>query len=154
MTYDVKVLKTIADYKRVIERAIKAGDADLEMRALSRLAELGGSDHSDPLVAAFYSSLAVYELTLPRGRANYVRRKLGKLGGGAAAVEQILIDWCDDKGLSTGYHHLVDKGLKEQVGEYIVGISFPNRFPVEVVRAARKKLIENNIVRVEDVHVA
>ena len=126
MAYDIKALKTIADCRLVIERANKAGDADLERRALGQLAELGGEGHSDPLVGAFYSSLAIYEQTLSRGRANYVRRKLTKLGGGVEAVKQILIDWCTDKGMSTGFHHLVEKGLKEQVGEYMVGITFPD----------------------------
>jgi hypothetical protein len=151
MTYDVRVLKTIADCKRVIERAVSAGDKDLEMRVLSRLAEIGGGGHSDPLVTAFFSTLAVYEQTLPKGRANYVRRKLTKLGGGAKAVEQILADWCLDQGMSTGFQHLVDKGLKDQVGEYIVGINFPDRFPPEVVRAARQKLIQQRIVMREEI---
>lgn len=147
MTYDVKVLKSQADCRRVIERAIKAGDTDLERRALVRVAELGGGDYCDPLVAAFYSTLAVYEQTLPRGRANYLRRKLSNLGGGVDAVEQILRDWCTDKGLSSGFHHLLERGLKEHVGEYIVGVRFPERFPVEVVTAAREKLTEHGIVR-------
>jgi hypothetical protein len=38
--------------------------------------------------------LEAQEKTLPKGRANLVRRKLKKLGGGLSAVEQILTDWC------------------------------------------------------------
>jgi hypothetical protein len=151
MAYDIKALKTVADCRLVIERANRAGDADLERRAFGRLVELGGERHLDPLIAAFYSSLAIYECTLPKGRANYVRRKLSKLGGGVEAVKHILIDWCTDKRMSTGFHHLVGKGLKAHVGEYMVGITFPERFPADVVEAARDKLVAQGIIRRDEI---
>jgi hypothetical protein len=103
-----------------------------------------------PQAAAFYSSLAIYEQTLSKGRANYVRRKLSKLGGGVEAIKQILVDWCTDKGLSTGFHHLVENGPMDQVGEYMVGISFPEQFPAKVVEAARAKLIAQDIIREDE----
>jgi hypothetical protein len=146
MFYDPAVLKTVPDCRRALSRATQAGKSDFVRPLLVRLAQLGGEGYSDPLEASFHSTLAVYEQTLERGRANYVRRKLKKLGGGVAAVEQILIDWCLDKKMSSGFQHLIEHGLEDQVGEYIVGINFPKRFSVAVVKAARAKLIAQEIV--------
>lgn len=36
---------------------------------------------------------------------------------------------------------MVEFGLKDRVGEYIVGIEFSDRFPSDIVDAARAKLI-------------
>lgn len=94
MRYDPNVLKTVTDCRLALKRVTQAGDVESAKRLYARLAQLGGMDFSDPLEAAFHSLLAVYEQTLKRGRASRVRNKLKDLGGGATAVEQILIDWC------------------------------------------------------------
>lgn len=150
MLYDPNVLRTLPECRLALDRATRAGEVDFVKPLLVRLAQLGGKGYSDPLEASFYSSLAVYEQTLAKGRANLVRRKLKKLGGGLAAVEQILIDWCLVKTMSSGFQRLIENGLKDQVGEYIVGINFPERFPAEVVSAARAKLIAHEIVTVDE----
>jgi hypothetical protein len=117
MFYDPNALKTVAECRVAVTRATQAGKTDFVKSLLVRLAELGGKGYSDPLEASFYSSLTIYEQTLQKGRANYVRRKLKKLGGGVAAVEQVLIDWCLAKEMSSGFQHLVEHGLEDQVGE-------------------------------------
>jgi len=150
MLYDPNVLKTVPDCRLALERATRAGEVEFVKPLYVRLAQLGGVGYSDPLEAAFHSLLAVYEQTLERGRANYVRRKLKKLGGGAAAAEQILIDWCRAKNMSSGFERLVEFGLKDRVGEYIVGVDFPDRFTPKVVEAARTKLIKYEIVTADE----
>ncbi|WP_342736312.1 hypothetical protein [Bradyrhizobium sp. B117] len=150
MLYDPNVLKTVPDCRLALERAIQAGEAEFVKPLYVRLAQLGGADYSDPLEAAFHSLLTVYEQTLRRGRANRVRIKLKNLGGGASAVEKILIGWCRAKRMSSGFERMVEFGLKDRVGEYIVGIDFPARFPSEVVEAARAKLIKYDIVTADE----
>ena len=114
------------------------------------MAELGGEGHSDPLVGAFYSSLAIYEQTLSRGRANYLRRKLTKLGGGVEAVKQILIDWCTDKGMSTRFHHLVENGLRSMSAN-TWSASLSRTIPGYVVQAARYKLLVQGIILEDEI---
>ncbi|OKO84873.1 hypothetical protein [Bradyrhizobium sp. AS23.2] len=146
MLYDPNVLKTVPDCRLALKRATQAGEVDFVKPLYVRLAQLGGVGYSDPLEAAFHSLLAVYEQTLKRGRASRVRKKLHDLGGGTTAVEQILMDWCLANKMSSGFERLVKFGLKDRVGEYIVGIDFPGRFSPEVVEAARAKLIRYEIV--------
>jgi hypothetical protein len=52
--------------------------------------------------------------------------------------------------MSSGFQRPVENGLKDQVGEYIVGINFPERFPAEVVSAARAKLIAHEVVAADE----
>jgi hypothetical protein len=150
MLYDPMVLKTVPDCRLALKRAVKAGNTKFVKHLYFRLAQLGALGYSDPLEAAFHSLLAVYEQTLERGRANHVRRKLKNLGGDVTAVEQILSDWCLAKKMSSGFERLIEFGLKDRVGEYIVGIEFPHRFPPEVVEAARAKLILHKIVTADE----
>jgi hypothetical protein len=106
--------------------------------AFRRLCSLEGMNIDDPLEREFYDVLNAYEelLTEKNGRttkANRTRLKLKNKG-----VCQCLIDWT--MGPPTdGFTLLIDRGLAELSAEYLV-TKHADRFPPEVVEAARKRL--------------
>jgi hypothetical protein len=112
-----------------------------------RLCELVGSandDPSDPLVCDFYKMLAAYEqlLTEKNGRntaASRTRQKIHNKG-----VHQSLIEWTRSNAETNGFKLLVDKGLPEYTGEYLV-VRYSDRFSEDVVALARIRLSAHGI---------
>ena len=101
-------------------------------------------DPSDPLVRDFYETLAAYEqlLTEKNGRttaASRTRQKIDNKG-----VHQSLIEWTRGKAETNGFKLLVEKGLSEYTGEYLV-LRYANRFPEDVVALARSRLVAHGI---------
>jgi hypothetical protein len=145
--YDVSKLKTPDDCRTVMQRARDRDLSDVYNAAFKRFCELIGNandDPSDPLVRDFYETLAAYEqlLTEKNGRttaASRTRQKIDNKG-----VHQSLIEWTRGKAETNGFKLLVEKGLPEYTGEYLV-LRYANRFPEDVVVLARSRLASHGI---------
>jgi hypothetical protein len=146
--YDVSKLKTPDDCRTVMQRARDRDLPDVYNAAFKRFCELIGNandDPSDPLVRDFYETLAAYEqlLTEKNGRttaASRTRQKIDNKG-----VRQSLIEWTRGKAETNGFKLLVEKGLPEFTGEYLV-LRYANRFPEDVVVLARSRLAAHGII--------
>lgn len=145
--YDVKVLKTLAECRRVMERARKQNNEEFYQLVFRRLCELGGHEHddpADPLVRDFYATLTAYEqlLTEKNGKttsASRTRQKLKNKG-----VEQSLIDWAMKTDETPGFNLLVKAGLYQFTGEYVV-LQHSDRFPTEVIERAKARLTQHGV---------
>ena len=145
--YDVSKLRTPDDCRTVMQRARDRDLPDVYNAAFKRFCELIGNandDPSDPLVRDFYETLAAYEqlLTEKNGRttaASRTRQKIDNKG-----VHQSLVEWTRGKVETNGFKLLVEKGLPEYTGEYLV-LRYANRFPEDVVVLARSRLAAHGI---------
>jgi len=138
--------KPIEDYtdptalRTIMENATRVGDNDISRRAFRRLCALEGLDQSDPLHRDFYETLAAYELLLTQknGRttkASRTRQKLKNKG-----VISCLEDWAISKAPTEGFELLVQHGLIELTGEYLV-LKYPAHFSTTAVTTAKTRLI-------------
>jgi hypothetical protein len=145
--YDATKLKTPEECRTVMQRARDRELPEVYNAVFKRLCELVGSAHdepSDPLVRDFYETLAAYEqlLTEKNGRntaASRTRQKIDNKG-----VHQSLIEWTRGRVETNGFKLLVEKGLPEFTGEYLV-VRYANRFPEDVVALARSRLSMHGI---------
>jgi hypothetical protein len=145
--YDLSKLQTPEDCRTVMQRARDRNLPNIYNAAFKRFCELVGTendDPSDPLVRDFYETLAAYEqlLTEKNGRttaASRTRQKIDNKG-----VHQSLIEWTRGKVETNGFKLLVEKGLPEYTGEYLV-VRYADRFPEDVVTMARDRLATHGI---------
>jgi hypothetical protein len=145
--YDLEKLKTAQECRTVMERARERNLPDVYNAAFRRLCTLVGNandDPSDPLVADFYKTLAAYEqlLTEKNNRntaASRTRQKITNKG-----IHQSLIEWTRGKTETNGFKLLVEAGLPEYTGEYLV-VRYASRFPNDVVELARGRLEAHKI---------
>jgi hypothetical protein len=130
-----------------MERARARNLPEVYNAVFRRMCELVGSendDPDDPLVRDFFQTLAAYEqlLTEKNGRtqaANRTRQKVANKG-----VFQSLVEWTRGKTETEGFKLLVEAGLSEFTGEYLV-LKYAQRFPNDVVNLARQRLESHNI---------
>lgn len=133
---------TMTDPKRVqqlMANAEKMGETGLARMCLRRLYELGGINYDDPVTRRLWQAVTAYEETLRRKhgksqRASYTRRKIAEKGPIVT-----LSDWALDKKATPGFEALVEAGMAEFTGEYVV-IEYASSFDSHVVVAARKRL--------------
>lgn len=145
--YDLKMLKTVADCRMVMDRAKKKGDDTVYQDVFRRMCAIAGhenDDPDDPLVRDFYATLAAYEqlLTEKNGRnqpAGRTRQKIKNKG-----IVQSLSDWATSKEETLGFKLLVEAGLPEFTGEHVV-VRHAERFSHEVVKKARVRLDAHGI---------
>jgi hypothetical protein len=145
--YDVNKLSSLAECRTVMQRARDRNVPEVYKAVFRRMCELVGSrndDPSDPLVREFYETLAAYEqlLTEKNGRttaASRTRQKISNKG-----VYQSLIEWTRGKVETNGFKLLVEAGLPEYTGEYLVA-RYASRFPADIVTLACDSLVSNNI---------
>jgi hypothetical protein len=95
-------------------------------------------------VRDFHETLAAYEqlLTEKNGSntpAARTRQKIANKG-----VHQSLVEWTRGKTETNGFVLLVEKGLPEYTGEYLV-VKYRDRFPEDVVELAKDRLSKHNI---------
>ena len=138
---DAIKLKTATEARNMIDNALKKNRPDICQAAFRRLAQIEGKDHDDAVVRQFWGAIAAVEEVLRQKhgrtvRAAYTRRKVAKVG-----EVSCLIDWAMKKHETEGFRMLVEAGLADQTGEYVV-VHNPERFPPEVVAAANKRLSE------------
>lgn len=145
--YDVSVLKTAEDCRIVMKRALEKGEQEFYELVFRRYCEISGienEDPNDPLIRDFHETLAAYEqlLTEKNGRntpASRTRQKLANKG-----VYQSLVEWTRGKVETNGFKLLVEKGLPEYTGEYLVA-RYADRFPTDVVKLAHERLEAHDI---------
>ena len=145
--YDVSKIKTAEGCRTVMQRARDRGLDDIYQLVFRRYCEIVGrenDDPADPLVRDFYETLAAYEqlLTEKNGRntpASRTRQKIANKG-----VYQSLVEWTRGKVETNGFKLLVEKGLPEYTGEYLVA-RYADRFPADVVELAHERLKVHDI---------
>lgn len=145
--YDVSKLKTPEECRIVMERAKERSLDNVYALVFKRYCALVGSqydDPSDPLIRDFYETLAAYEqlLTEKNGfktTASRTRQKIANKG-----VHRSLVEWARGKVETNGFNLLVEKGLPEYTGEYLVA-KYADRFPDDVIELARKRLRKHDI---------
>jgi hypothetical protein len=140
--YDPSKLKTVAECRIVLERARARQMEDVYSAVFRRMCQLVGNendDPDDPLVRDFYETLAAYEqlLTERNGRNTPATRTRQKLANKGVYVS--LIEWTRGKIETNGFSLLVEAGMPEYTGEYLVA-RYADRFPLDVVRLARDRL--------------
>lgn len=145
--YDLTLLKTVTECRTVMERAKRAGKDSVYQDVFRRMCAISGhqnDDPNDPLVRDFHVTLAAYEqlLTEKNGRnqqAGRTRQKIKNKG-----IVQSLSDWATSSAETPGFRLLVEAGLPEFTGEYVV-LRHPERFSPDVVAKARARLDAHGI---------
>lgn len=145
--YDVSVLKTAEDCRTVMKRAKDAGQGDFYDLVFRRYCEIVGNDFedpTDPLIRDFHETLAAYEqlLTEKNNRSTKATRTRQKIDN--KGVYQSLVEWTRGKVETNGFSLLVEKGLPEYTGEYLVA-RYAGRFPDDVVELAHERLKAHDI---------
>ncbi len=117
---------------------------DVWWEAFRRLCALEGMDQADPLHRDFYETLAAYEelLTEKNGRttrASRTRQKLKNKG-----LVQCLEDWAVSSAPTEGFELLIQNGLAELTGEYLV-LKYPDHFSDKAITAAKTRLSEHGV---------
>jgi hypothetical protein len=128
-----------AELKKLMANARRAGRDDIYNEAFRRMCEVEGMNFADPLERDFYATLAAYEELLAEKHghkqpAGYTRRKVRDKG-----VVQTLEGWALDRKETDGFRTLVDRGLTELTGEFLV-TKYPDRFSEEAVQRASERL--------------
>ena len=141
-------LKTVAEVGWSCSAHENRGVPEAErISVFRRMCQLVGNendDPSDPLVRDFCETLAAYEqlLTEKNGRtqpAHRTRQKIANKG-----VYESLVEWTRGKVETEGFRILVEAGLPEYTGEYLV-VRYADRFPPDVVSLARERLAAHDI---------
>lgn len=133
---------TMTDPKRIrvlMQNALDRNEEGLARLCLRRIFELGGDGYPDPLVRRLWQAVTAYEETrkLKIGRAQRetkVRKKIETKGPLVA-----LADWATAKDVTPGFLAVIDAGMAEFTGEYIV-LEYADSFDNSVVQAARTRL--------------
>jgi hypothetical protein len=101
-------------------------------------------DPTDPLVRDFFETLAAYEqlLTEKNGSTTVASRTRQKITN--KGVYRSLLEWTQGRTETNGFTLLVEAGLPEFTGEYLV-VKYRNRFPSDVVAAAVERLIKHGV---------
>ncbi len=132
------------DLRNLMVNAKRLGRDDVWWEAFRRLCAIEGMDQTDPLHRGFYETLAAYEelLTEKNGRttrASRTRQKLKNKG-----VVQCLEDWAVRSALTEGFELLIQNGLAELTGEYLV-LKYSDRFSDKATTAAKMRLAEHGV---------
>lgn len=148
--YDVNKLTTPDQCEIVMVRARNQGLENIYRDVLRRYCELVGKEMDkpdDPIVRELWEGIAAYEAHLfekhggKKIKASRTRQKLKNKG-----VHQSLIEWTKASKETEGFAALVELGMPELTGEYIVA-KYADRFPAEVVKTAMDRLDQHNIDR-------
>lgn len=139
--------KTFTDpekLRKLMANAVRLGYDDLAFECKMRIAELAGNAYPAGVERAFFTGLVAAEefRTADNGRATKlikVRAKHKKVG-----AIKVLSDQMMESELSDGFAQLVEHKRSDLTAEAIV-MSHEDEFSVDVVNAARKKLMDNNV---------
>lgn len=132
----------MTDPKRIrilMQNALDRNEEGLARLCLRRLFELGGEGHADPLEKRLWQVVAAYEETgkIKVGRAQRetkLRKKIESKGPLVALAE-----WATAKDVTPGFMTVIEAGMAEFTGEYLV-LEYADRFDKGVVRAAQARL--------------
>lgn len=136
---NISKLNTVGEVRNMMTNARNHGRDDLYEVAFRRLLDLQAGNHDDPVCMGFWRVIAAVEELLRQEhgkalKANRSRRKAAQRGEVVC-----LTDWALSNKETKGFQMLVEAGLGDQTGEYVVA-AHPDRFPVEAVSGARQKL--------------
>jgi hypothetical protein len=145
--YDASKLKTPAECRTVMARAKERNRDDVYKAVFRRycvLVDNENEDPADPLVRDFFETLAAYEQLLTEKNgfttiASRTRQKIKNKG-----VHQSLVDWTNGRVETNGFALLVEAGLPEFTGEYLV-TKYASRFPEDVIALAQERLLKYGI---------
>jgi hypothetical protein len=137
--------KPISEYtdqkelRNLMANAKRLKNNDVWWQAFRRLCELEGLDQNDPLHRDFYQTLAAYEelLTEKHGRKTPASRTRQKLKN--KSVVQCLEDWAMAPAPTGGFNLLLENGMAELTGEYLV-LKYRDRFSDKAIAAAKARL--------------
>lgn len=109
-----------------------------------RLFQLSGRDYDDPIERRIWEAVAALEeiLSAKNGRrqaAGYTRRKIRETG-----AIKTLSDWALSPKETEGFVALINDGLAEFTGEFII-MEHPDRFDDAVLVAARERLERHGV---------
>lgn len=132
----------MTDPKRIrilMQNALAKNEDGLARLCMRRIFELGGADETDPVDKRIWQAVTALEEQhrIKHGRAQaagHTRRKIKNKG---AIVT--LSDWALAKDVTPGFTALIESGMAEFTGEYIV-LEYADRFDDKVVEAARARL--------------
>lgn len=130
--------------RKLMANAVRLGYGDLAFGCQMRIAELAGAAHKDAVERAFFTGLVAAEefRTADNGRSTKlikVRSKHKRVG-----AIKVLSDQMMEPELSDGFAKLVEHKRSDLTAEAIV-MAHEDEFSVDVVNAARKKLMDNNV---------
>lgn len=130
--------------RKLMANAVRLGYDDLAFGCQLRIAELAGNAHKDAVERAFWTSLTAAEefRTADNGRSTRllkVRAKHKRVG-----AQKVLADLMMEEGLSDGFDKFIAHGRSDLTGEAIV-LQHEDEFSVDVVNAARKKLLDKGV---------
>ena len=136
---DPNEMNDVEAVRRLLANAVRLKREDIANACRIRIYELSSHDYEDPIERRLWQAVTAYEETLreKHGRkqqASYTRRKIAAKG-----ALQTLTDWALDPKVTPGFEALVAANAAEFTGEYVV-VEYAEKFPVEAVRAAKKKL--------------
>lgn len=139
--------KTFTDpdkLRKLMANAVRLGYDDLAFGCQMRIAELAGNAHTDVVERAFFTGLVAAEefRTADNGRATKlinIRARHKKFG-----AVRVLSDIVMAPDLSDGFAKLVEHKRSDLTAEAIV-LNNEDKFSVDVVNAARKKLMDQNV---------
>jgi hypothetical protein len=126
---------------------LHADSQEVYEAAFKRMCRLVGSENdnpADPLIRDFHETLAAYEqpLTEKNGRltsASRTRQKIKNKG-----IRQSLIEWTRGRVETNGFKLLIEVGMPEYTGEYLV-LRYADRFPRDVVQLSKARLLEHKV---------
>lgn len=144
MAADPSTMDDPVKIRQLMTNADARGAEALVAACSRRLYELGGINVDDPVERRLWQAVAAYEETLRKKhgkaqKASYTRRKIAAKG---AIVT--LADWASDSKMTEGFKALVESGMAEFTGEFVV-VEFADRFDPAVVAAARRRLAEYGV---------
>ncbi|WP_312950486.1 hypothetical protein [Agrobacterium sp.] len=144
MTADPSKMSDPTKVRQLLANAERLNATELAAACRRRLFELGGADLDDPVERRLAQAVAALEETYreKHGRAQaagYTRRKIANAGAVAT-----LSDWALNPNVTPGFAALVEGGMAEFTGEYVVA-EFPDRFQPHVVAAARERLKQHGV---------
>jgi hypothetical protein len=136
--------------RKLMANAVRLGYDDLAFGCQMRIAELAGAAHTDAVERAFFTGLVAAEefRTADNGRSTKlikIRSKHKRVG-----AVKVLSDMMMAPELSDGFEKLVAHNRSDLTGEAIV-LNNEEAFSVDVVNAARKKLMDQGVAMGETV---
>ncbi|WP_240231285.1 hypothetical protein [Devosia lacusdianchii] len=134
--------------RKLMANAVRLGYDDLAFGCQMRIAEIAGSTHEAGVERLFWTGLVAAEefRTADNGRATKlikIRSKHKRVG-----AIKVLSDQMMEADISDGFAKLVAHGRTDLTGEAIV-LNHEDEFSVDVVNAARKKLMEHGVSMTE-----
>lgn len=127
-----------------MENAQNQGRDDVYRQAFRRLCELAGVNHEDPMEKDFWGVIAAYEECLFEKHNKAVKANRTRPGIEKKGFKQCLIDWAQDTGSTPGFDLLIERGMFELTGEFLV-IKYKEQFDETVVASARRRLEEAGV---------